>query len=472
MTKLIVRRTLTISRASRTLTRVGRFDADESDESVADDPSTAAAMLLLFALAALARPGSMDTDCVHAGRGGLGTSAHIPPIDLSTTYPIPDLDAATKSIAAVSSGGHPIGSSVYQRMHNPTVARFEEAIAVLEATDEAVAFASGMAAITAILLAARGDGKRHVVGVRPLYGGTESLLTCGLLDVDVSFCAAEDVAEHVRADTALVLVESPANPTCTVVDLVRVCAQARGVPVVVDSTFATPVLQRPGAHGAAMTVHSCTKAIGGHGDVLGGVVACDREWGRKIRRVRALTGANLHPFAAHQLHRGLQTLPVRVRASQATTEALARRLAAHPAVESLSYATAEFAPSLVGPGKQMRGGGAVLAFTLKGGYDAAKAVMARVRLIIPAVSLGTTDTLIQHPAGVTHRSLDDAAKAAGGIAPGMLRLSVGLEDVDDLWADLAQAIGGGEGEDERARQPGEGEPPEHVKRSPWQTHAR
>jgi methionine-gamma-lyase len=355
-------------------------------------------------------------------------------------------------------------------MHNPTVARFEEAIATLEATDEAVAFSSGMAAITAILLAARGapGGKRHVVGVRPLYGGTDALLTCGLLDIEVSFCTAETVAEHIRDDTALVLVESPSNPTCTVVDILQVCRQARGVPVVVDSTFATPVLQTPAKYGAALVVHSCTKAIGGHGDVLGGVVACDAEWGRRIRRVRALTGSNLHPFAAYQLHRGLQTLPVRVKASQRTTEELARRLAAHPAVESISYATAATSTDLVGPGKQMAGGGSVLAFTLKGGYDAARAVMARVRLVVPAVSLGTTDTLIQHPAGVTHRSLDDAAKAAGGIAAGMLRLSIGLEDVDDLWADLTQAMPAGQ-KAERAPPKGKGE---HVKRSPWQTHAR
>lgn len=382
-----------------------------------------------------------DTLYVHAGRGGLGTSAHIPPLDLSTTYPIPDLEAATKSMASLSSGGPPIGNSIYQRMHNPTVARFEEAIAVLEQLPEAVAFSSGMAAITAILLAARSpDGsKRHIIGIRPLYGGTDSLLTSGLLDVEVTWATPQTVREHIRPDTVLVVCESPVNPTCTLVDIAAVCKQAGSIPVLVDSTFATPALCQPARYGATMVIHSCTKAIGGHGDALGGVVACDQQWAKKIRRVRSLTGSNLHPFGAYQLHRGLQTLPIRIRAQQASAEELARRLAAHPAVESVRYATAANS-ALVGPGKQMSGGGTVLAFSMTGGYAAAKKVMSEVKLIVPAVSLGTTDTLIQHPAGVTHRGLDQKAKDAGGIGAGMLRLSVGLEDVNDLWKDLEQAM--------------------------------
>jgi len=255
----------------------------------------------------------------------------------------------------------------------------------------------------------------------------------------VTWATPETVREAIRADTALVMCESPANPTCTICDIASICQQAGGIPVLVDSTFATPVLSQPVRYGAAMVVHSATKAIGGHGDTLGGVVAASSEWAKRIRRVRALTGSNLHPLAAHNLHRGLQTLPVRIRAQQASTEELARRLLRHPAVESVSYATAANS-ALVGVGKQMAGGGTVLAFTMAGGYDAAKTLMATVKLITPAVSLGTTDTLIQHPAGITHRSLDQAAKDAGGIGAGMLRLSVGLECVDDLWTDLDAAL--------------------------------
>jgi len=273
-------------------------------------------------------------------------------------------------------------------------------------------------------------------------GATDGLLSSGLLDVSVTYVTEDKVAQAIRPDTALVMCESPGNPTCTLVHIAKVVAQAGAVPVAVDSTFATPVLQRPADHGAAFIIHSCTKAIGGHGDVLGGVVACDADWGKRIRKVRAATGANLHPLAAYNLHRGLQTLPIRVRAAQANAEELARRLADHPAVSSVGYPTAAGSVHghLVGPGKQMRGGGTVMAFELAKGYEAARAVMSRVKLITPAVSLGTTDTLIQHPAGVTHTSLNKEALAAGGISPGMLRLSVGIEDVEDIWADLKQAI--------------------------------
>lgn len=391
--------------------------------------------------------GASDTTFVHAGRGDMGSDAHCPPIDLSTTYPIPDLATATASMKSLGSGGHPKGSSIYQRMHNPNVARFEQALASLEATDEAVAFASGMAALTAAVLAARTKDKKHIVGVRPLYAATDSLILCGMLDVEVSWATPDTVAQHIRDDTCLVLCESPANPTCTIIDIAAVCKQAGGVPVLVDSTFGTPVCQQPAKLGAAMVVHSCTKAIGGHGDILGGVVACDGEWGKKLRRVRALTGANLHPMAAYQLHRGLQTLPVRMRAAEHSAIEIAKRLASSPHVERVSFPGASGGPTdkLVGAGKQMSGPGAMIAFDLAGGYEAARALMSAVRLVTPAVSLGTTDTLIQHPAGMTHTSLPQDAKDAGGIGPGLIRLSVGLEDVEDIWDDLAQALEVGAG---------------------------
>jgi len=329
-------------------------------------------------------------------------------------------------------------------MHNPTVARFEDAIAALESADGAVAFASGMAAITATLLAARTKDKQHIVAVRPLYGATDTMLSSGLLGLSVSYASEDTVKDMVRPDTALVICESPANPSCTIVDIESIVKQAGDVPVMVDSTFATPVLQRPSTNGATIVLHSCTKAIGGHGDVLGGVVASNAEWAQRIRKVRSSTGANIHPFAAFMLHRGLQTLPVRVRAMQATAEEIACRLEAHPLVSSVSYpslAKAKGASAgLIGAGKQMEGGGTVLAFELKEGYEAACAVMSSVKLVVPAVSLGTTDTLIQHPAGVTHTSLGDDAKKEGGISPGLMRLSIGLEQVDDIWDDLKQAI--------------------------------
>src|SRR5690606_32479672 len=221
-----------------------------------------------------------DTLAVHSGRADLSElGVHAPPIDLSTTNPLPDIERGGDSYEAMATGGRPPegGSLVYARLWNPTVARFEEALAELEHAEASVAFASGMAAITAVILAhctADGADRRHVVAVRPLYGGTDHLLGSGLLGVETTYCLPDEAADSIRPDTGLVVVETPANPTLDLVDLAAVVAQAGGVPVVVDNTFATPVLQNPIDLGAAMSLHSATKYLGGHGDVIGGVVAC------------------------------------------------------------------------------------------------------------------------------------------------------------------------------------------------------
>ena len=174
-----------------------------------------------------------------------------------------------------------------------------------------------MAALTACLLAATRDGRRHVVAVRPLYGGTDHVLATGLLGTTVTWAAPDEVAAAIRPDTALVIVETPANPTLDLVDIAALAAAAGDVPLLVDNTFATPVLQQPARHGATLVLHSATKYLGGHGDVLAGVVACDEQWAARLRQVRAVTGAVLHPLGGYLLHRGLQTLPLRVRAQQA-----------------------------------------------------------------------------------------------------------------------------------------------------------
>ena len=379
-----------------------------------------------------------DTLAVHGGRDGRA-SAHVPLIDLSTTYRTRELAAATESIDAMAEGRAPTGSPVYQRLHNPTVAGFENALAGLEGAGEAVAFASGMAAISAVLLASRMAGD-HIVAVRPLYGGTDHLLQSGLLGMDVSWATPEDISSHLREDTALVICETPANPTLQLLDIRSLVEKTRGVPVMVDSTFATPVLQRPMEHGAALVLHSGTKFIGGHGDVMAGIVACDDVWARRLRQVRVLTGGNLHPMAGYTLHRGLQTLGVRVRAAQKNACSLVHLLRSHPAVRRVLFpGLADCDPDgLVG--RQMDGPGSMVSLDLYGGYEAAATVMSNVGLITPAVSLGSCDTLIQHPAGLTHRIVDDEAKEAGGIGPGLLRISVGLEDIRDIWTDLEGAL--------------------------------
>lgn len=381
------------------------------------------------------------TRAVHAGREDFAAlGVHAPPLDLSSTYPTPDLDAAARSFDALVMGDEPQGSFVYQRLFNPTTDRFERGLATLEGAEDAAAFGSGMAALTATLLAAKSRGT-HVVAVRPMYGTADHLLTSGLLGMTVTWTTQDAVGDAMQPDTGLVIIETPANPTLALVDIAHVVRQAVAVPVLVDSTFATPVLQRPLEQGAALVIHSATKFLGGHGDVLAGVVAGAHALVREIKHVRAATGGLLHPMGSYLLHRGLPTLAVRVERAQATTGVLAQQLAADARVAMVHY------PSLPGQdprgllGTQMHGAGSVLSFELASDDPAIlRAFVTALQLITPAVSLGSTDTLIQPPALLTHRVVQEEARRAAGIASGLLRLSVGLEDPRDLWRDLHQAL--------------------------------
>ncbi|MFC7300448.1 trans-sulfuration enzyme family protein [Cognatiluteimonas weifangensis] len=381
-----------------------------------------------------------QTTAVHAGREDFATlCVHAPPLDLSTTYPVSDLGVGTASFDALVGGAADAANPIYARLHNPTVARAENAIAALEGTQACVAYGSGMAALTAVLLARRQHGG-HVLVVRPLYGTADHLLASGLCGLEAEFVDAGQIAARRRADTTLVVIETPANPTLDLVDIRAVVAAAGDVPVLVDSTFATPVLQQPAALGATYVLHSATKFLGGHGDVIAGVVCCDEAHAAPLRTVRAATGALLHPLAAYLLHRGLPTLALRVERAQANARVLAQRLAEHPAVSRVDYPGLGKVRNAHLVGTQMCGPGTLMSFEMRAGHAAAAAVMAAVQVMTPAVSLGSVDTLIQHPAGLTHRVVDDATRAATGITPGLLRLSVGIEDVEDLWDDLAQAL--------------------------------
>jgi methionine-gamma-lyase len=390
---------------------------------------------------------SLSSLAVHAGRADLtDLGVHAPPIDLSTTNPLTSIEAGRDAYDAYAAGETPTPgmSSVYRRAWNPTVARFETAIASMEAFDstggtlaaEAVAFASGMAATTAVLLSRVAAGLPHIVAVRPLYGGSDALLASGLLGTSVDFVAPDRVHDAITPTTGLVMMESPSNPTLELRDIADIVDQAGGVPVMVDNTFATPVLQRPLHHGAAYVVHSATKYIGGHGDAMGGVVITSPEQARTLRPIRTITGGVLDPWSAYLLHRGIATMPVRVLAQQATTLEVARWLAEHPAVQRVFY------PSLPGGdpdgliGRQMAGPGAMLAFEVHGGFEQAESLCASLRMVTHAVSLGGVDTLIEHPAALTHRVVVEDAQPA----PGILRMSIGLESAADIIDDLSQAL--------------------------------
>lgn len=380
-----------------------------------------------------------DTVAVHSGRADLSDlGVHALPIDLSTTNPLPDIERGGDSYEAMATGGRPPadGSMVYARLWNPTVARFEDALAEMEHAEASVAFSSGMATMTAVILAhTSAVGKRHVVAVRPLYGGTDHLLGSGLLGTETTYCHPSEVRSMMREDTGLVVLETPANPTLELVDIAKVVAAAGEVPVVVDNTFATPLLQNPLDHGAAMSLHSATKYLGGHGDVIAGVVACSEQTAEALRRVRAVTGGLLHPLGAYLLHRGLTTLPVRMRQQQQNAQQIVQWLIDRPEVDEVFFPGLDGDPDGVLE-RQMHGTGAMIAIRMRGGYAVASAVASSVKLFTHAVSLGGVDSLIQHPAALTHRPVPADARPDADV----LRLSIGLEDAGDLIADLGQAF--------------------------------
>ncbi len=364
---------------------------------------------------------------------------HAPPLDLSSTYPLHDLAAAVEAFDAVGRGEIAAYSPVYGRMHNPTVGRFEQALAELEGTESAVAFASGMAALTAALLAVRA----HVVAVRPLYGGSDQLLASGLLGIEVSWATPGEIATAVRPDSGLVVLETPQNPT---LGPRRHRGGGRGRRPAFPCSSTTRSRRRcsriPPRTARRSSCTASTKYLGGHGDVIGGIVCGSEEWARRLRRVRvprrAASSTRSRPSSPTA---GLPTLPLRVHAAQEGAQLLAERLAAPSGGDARPLSGAPRRRPVGAARPPAAGPGAMLAFEVAGGLDAAARVMESVRLITPAVSLGATDTLIEHPAGLTHRGVGPEALEAAGITPGLLRLSVGVEDAGDLWDDLAAALG-------------------------------
>lgn len=365
--------------------------------------------------------------------------AHVMPLDLSTTYRTPDLDVAVQSLESLAQGAPAAANPVYARLSNPNVQDFEDRMTALEGGAGSIAFASGMAAITALLLEAHTRGA-HVVAVPPLYGGTHHLLNSGLLGLRVTWAAADTVGDAIEPDTSLILVETPANPTLTVTDIAQLARSGKGVPIAVDSTFATPILQRPLSHGAAFVLHSATKFIGGHGDAMGGVITtASAPAAARLRQVRIATGAVLHPLAAHTFSRGLQTLGMRVRAQEENARKLVKRFRAHPEVLSVGYpGSTEIDRAVVE--RQMTGSGTMISLRLLGGPARADVFIEHLELAVAAVSLGSVDTLVQRPAALTHQIVGEQERERGEIADDLIRISVGAEHIEDLWNDFRGAL--------------------------------
>jgi cystathionine beta-lyase/cystathionine gamma-synthase len=373
---------------------------------------------------------------ITSGRSWSGDSL-APVLFPSTTYEVP-------SVADhLAMAGAPRTAHYYSRFGSPSVQEFEQAVAALEGAEAALASASGMAAVTGLVfgLCSTGD---HVVVQRQLFSVTSTLFTAHLprFGIDVTFVDGTDpqqFADAVRPGrTQLVFVETPANPALSLTDIAAVAA-IPGPFTVVDSTFATPVLQQPLALGADLVLHAATKGLAGHNDALLGVVAGSRDLIDAIWGWHVVQGGQASPFDAWNGLRGIRTLPVRVERQCASALTLAEHLAAHPAVASVSYPGLDSHPQRDLAKRQMSAGGTLLAVELAGGREVAARFCDSARLARIALSLGGPETLLTHPATIT-ANLTPAERAELGVSDGLVRISVGLEHVDDLVADLDAAL--------------------------------
>jgi len=395
----------------------------------------------------------MATEAIHAGEIHDPSGAHIAPIYQTSTFTFDGMSAVEEWAEGET------GAYIYSRGGNPARTALAEKLAALEShglgteAESATAeiFSSGMAAISAALmgLAKAGD---HIIAQKVLYGSADHLISevlpgCGISNTRITgldpTALESELAHH--GNTAAVYLETPANPTLTIIDIARTVdiAHSHGARVVVDNTFATPVLQRPLEHGADVVVHSTTKYINGHGTVLGGAVIgqdaelMEEEIGSLIR----FMGGAPSPFDCWLTNLGLKTLPLRMSRHCTTAMEVAHFLDSHPAVTATHYPGLPNHPQHDLAGRQMDGFGAMISFDL-GGYEAATRFLDRMELCTLAVSLGNVDTLVEHPASMTHRVVPPEDRAASGITDGLVRISVGLEATDDIIADLDQALGG------------------------------
>lgn len=364
-----------------------------------------------------------------------------PPLYQTSAFSFDDADLYAETLRAPGRG------MVYTRYENPTTAGFEALIADLEGGAQALAAASGMAAIATVLLSLVPPGG-HLVAQRELYGGTYSLLRrhlprCGVETTMVD-CADLDSLRAARRDnTAAVYVETIANPTMTVADVPAIAALADewGVPLVVDNTVASPALCRPLEHGASIVVHSATKFLSGHSDVVGGVAVFADE-GRRLAAWEHLIefGGSMDPFAAWLLLRGIKTLDVRMSRQIANATRVAELLAAHANVQRVYWPGLRTHPTYDVGRRVLSGPGGFLSFEVDGGREAGRRFVQATRVAKLAPSLGGVESLVSHPASTTHRQYDAAALAEAGIGEGMVRMSVGIEDADDLCEDLTSAL--------------------------------
>lgn len=385
---------------------------------------------------------SFLTSVIHAGQepdpffGGVSV-----PIYQSSTFAFKSAEQGAARFAGEDKG------YIYTRIGNPTIRALEESIAILENGYTGIATSSGMSAITTVLMALL-EKNTHMISTSAVYGSTRVMLENLLskFGVEADFIDTSDISQiekQIKSNTKVLFVETPANPTMAISDI-EACAQLahkNSLYLVVDNTFASPVVQQPLNLGADIVLHSITKFINGHSDVVGGIIIPkDESLYEKIHKTLTLAGGNMDPHQAWLVHRGLKTLALRINQSQETAFKLAQFLEKNSKVAWVNYPGLESHPQHELAKKQMKGFGAMLCFGLKGGFEAARNMINSVKVCTLAVSLGGVESLIQHPASMTHAGVSREDKEKAGITDDLIRLSVGCEDYLDLKNDLEQAI--------------------------------
>jgi len=382
-----------------------------------------------------------DTKLIHAGAYKDVFGSATVPIYQTSTFAFDNAQTGADRFAGTADG------YIYTRLGNPTINALEQCMAQLENGVGAVATSSGMGAVSTVYMALLGQGA-HVVGTSSIYGPSRGLIEkhftrFGVESTWVDTTNLDNLRAAMRPNTKLVYIESPANPTMQVTDIAASAdiAHQHGALLVVDNTFASPYLQKPLNLGADVVLHSVTKFLNGHADIIGGIIVVkDAARYKAIRGMMIAMGCNMDPHQAYMVLRGIKTLSVRMDRAQANAMKIARWLESHPKLNWVRFVGLESHPQYELVKRQMTGFGAMIAFELKGGLEAGRTVMDNVKLATLAVSLGGVETLVEHPASMTHASMSREHREEAGITDGLVRYSVGIEDPDDLIADLAQAF--------------------------------
>jgi methionine-gamma-lyase len=382
-----------------------------------------------------------NSDLVHGIRFKDPYGSVIMPIYQTSTFSFESAEQGARRFSGESDG------YIYTRIDNPTTMELEKTIALLEHGYDGIATSSGMAAINTVYMVYLGTGK-HIVSHNAVYGPARGIMegTYARFGVESTYIDTTDLAQvenAIRPNTSLIYLESPANPTIGISDIPAICeiANKHHIPVCVDNTFCSPYLQNPLDMGADVVLHSLTKFLNGHADIVGGmIVSKTEEHYKKLRTMMVNLGCNMDPHQAFLTRRGLKTLALRIDKAQESALKIAGFLESHPKVEWVMYPGLTSHPHYELGKRLMRGSGAMISFGLKGGLDAGRKLMNSVTFCVLAVSLGGIETLIQHPASMTHSKLSAEAKRQGGISDDLVRLSVGIEESEDIIADLEQAL--------------------------------